>query len=121
MQNSSYIEMLISIVSQFTCFKAFMIRLDRTCFIRNWSMNTVVCDGVLKINLHLDSSDIGVKSYPMHHNHIIEGLNSMDLSIIKSRGEATTILSNYVKEIKPSLIIIHGDRFDILSLIPCKK
>jgi esterase len=43
-------------------------------------------------------ADIGVKKYSMHHNHIIEGLNSIDLNIVKSRGEATKILANYVKE-----------------------
>ena len=43
-------------------------------------------------------ADIGVKEYPMHHNHIIEGLNNIDLSVVKSRGEATKILAQYVKE-----------------------
>ena len=43
-------------------------------------------------------ADIGVKGYPMHHEHIIEGLNNIDLNVVKSRGEATKILANYVKE-----------------------
>lgn len=43
-------------------------------------------------------ADIGVKGYPMHHEHIIEGLNSIDLNLVKSRGEATKILANHVKE-----------------------
>lgn len=43
-------------------------------------------------------ADIGVKEYPMHHNHIIEGLINIDLNVVKSRGEATKILANYVPE-----------------------
>ena len=43
-------------------------------------------------------ADIGVKGYPMHHKHIIEGLNSIDLKLVKSRGEATKILAKHVKE-----------------------
>tara|TARA_B100001769_G_C21525637_1_gene301713 strand:- start:9 stop:518 length:510 start_codon:yes stop_codon:yes gene_type:complete len=48
--------------------------------------------------LKLIVADIGIKGYPMHHEHIIEGLNSIDLNLVKSRGEATKILANHVKE-----------------------
>ena len=33
-------------------------------------------------------ADIGLKSYPMHHDQILKGLNSIDLNIINSRLEA---------------------------------
>ena len=42
--------------------------------------------------------DIGPKAYPMHHNIIIEGLNSLDLSIIKSRGQADKQLSKFIED-----------------------
>lgn len=40
--------------------------------------------------------DMGVRSYPIHHDGIIEGLKSLDLSIIKTRGEAELALSKHV-------------------------
>jgi pimeloyl-ACP methyl ester carboxylesterase len=43
--------------------------------------------------------DIGPKAYPMHHNIILEGLNSLDLSIIKSRGQADKQLSKYIEDL----------------------
>jgi esterase len=43
--------------------------------------------------------DIGPKAYPMHHNTALEGLNSLDLSIIKSRSQADKQLSKYIKDI----------------------
>ena len=42
--------------------------------------------------------DIGPKAYPMHHNIILEGLNSLDLSIIKSRGQADKQLSIFIED-----------------------
>ncbi|MFB0907035.1 MAG: alpha/beta hydrolase, partial [Spirosomataceae bacterium] len=36
--------------------------------------------------------------YPTHHNHIIEGLNAIDLTKIKSRNDATDIFKNYVSD-----------------------
>ena len=42
--------------------------------------------------------DIGPKAYPMHHNIILEGLNSLDLSSIKSRGQADKQLSKYIED-----------------------
>jgi len=41
--------------------------------------------------------DMGVKSYPIHHDRIIEGLKSIDLSKVKSRGEAREQLSGYIE------------------------
>ena len=40
--------------------------------------------------------DMGVKSYPIHHDKIIEGLKSIDLDVISSRGEAREMLSGYI-------------------------
>ncbi|MGM0478765.1 MAG: alpha/beta fold hydrolase [Bacteroidota bacterium] len=42
--------------------------------------------------------DMGVKSYPIHHDTIIEGLKSINLDAISSRGEAREQLSNYIEE-----------------------
>ena len=43
-------------------------------------------------------ADIGVKKYPMHHEHIIAGLQSINLKETSSRSEARKLLTNYVKE-----------------------
>lgn len=40
--------------------------------------------------------DMGVKSYPIHHDQIIEGLKSIDLSVIDSRSGARKQLSKYI-------------------------
>jgi esterase len=44
-------------------------------------------------------ADIGIKSYPMHHDQIIKGLKNIDLSIIQRRSEALEALREYVKEV----------------------
>ena len=44
-------------------------------------------------------ADIGIKSYPMHHDQIIKGLKNIDLSIIQKRSEALESLHEYVKEV----------------------
>ncbi|GAB4156123.1 MAG: alpha/beta fold hydrolase [Winogradskyella sp.] len=43
-------------------------------------------------------ADISPRFYPVHHDTILEGLNSLDFSKIKSRGEADEALSNYIKD-----------------------
>jgi esterase len=43
--------------------------------------------------------DIGVKQYPMHHEEILKGLNSIDVSLVHTRSEAEAILSEYVGSI----------------------
>lgn len=40
--------------------------------------------------------DIGIKQYPMHHNEIIKGIKSLDLSIISSRSEAEKAMEPFV-------------------------
>ena len=41
--------------------------------------------------------DIGVKQYPMHHEEILRGLHAIDLEKVHTRGEAESILSNYIE------------------------
>ena len=43
-------------------------------------------------------ADIAPVQYPPHHNHIIEGLKSIDLSSIASRKEADVQLAKYISE-----------------------
>jgi pimeloyl-ACP methyl ester carboxylesterase len=42
--------------------------------------------------------DIAPRSYPVHHQHIIDGLNALRLHEISSRAEADEQLSDYVKD-----------------------
>ena len=43
-------------------------------------------------------ADIAPRFYPIHHDAIMEGLSSLDFSVIKSRGEADQHLSRYVSD-----------------------
>lgn len=43
-------------------------------------------------------ADISPRFYPVHHDAILEGLSALDFSVIKSRGEADKVLSNYVSD-----------------------
>lgn len=43
-------------------------------------------------------ADISHKQYPMHHDDIIEGMNSLNLSALKSRGAADKELSKMIKD-----------------------
>ncbi len=40
--------------------------------------------------------DMGVKSYPMHHDHILEGLNALNLSELNTRSEAEKQLAKHI-------------------------
>lgn len=40
--------------------------------------------------------DIGVKAYPMHHQHILAGMHAIDLEKIKVRSEAESILKEHI-------------------------
>lgn len=42
--------------------------------------------------------DIVPKAYPIHHDHILEGLHALQLDKLTSRGEADTLLAAYVPE-----------------------
>ena len=43
--------------------------------------------------------DIAPKYYPQHHHQILSGLNALDFSRVKSRGEADKALAAYVPEL----------------------
>lgn len=43
--------------------------------------------------------DMGVKSYPPHHQHILEALNTLDLSTINNRSQADEHLSKYINSV----------------------
>lgn len=43
--------------------------------------------------------DIMPKSYPVHHDHILEGLMAIEIDEIKSRNEADEILAQHVPEL----------------------
>tara|TARA_R110000868_G_scaffold141147_3_gene357314 strand:+ start:4547 stop:5314 length:768 start_codon:yes stop_codon:yes gene_type:complete len=43
-------------------------------------------------------ADISPRFYPVHHDSILSGLSALNFDKIKSRGEADTILSNYVTD-----------------------
>ncbi|MBX2915497.1 MAG: alpha/beta fold hydrolase [Cyclobacteriaceae bacterium] len=42
--------------------------------------------------------DIVPKAYPVHHDHILDGMHAIDLASLTSRTEADTILSKHVSE-----------------------
>lgn len=43
-------------------------------------------------------ADISPRFYPIHHDAILEGLNSLDFDTLKSRGQADKQLANYVTD-----------------------
>lgn len=43
--------------------------------------------------------DIGIKSYPPHHQHILEALNALDLSKIDNRSQADEQLTKYIDSV----------------------
>ena len=43
-------------------------------------------------------ADISPRYYPVHHDAILEGLSSLDFSILKKRGDADKALANYVAD-----------------------
>ena len=51
-------------------------------------------------------ADIGPQAYPLQHDDILEGLASLNFSEIKSRGEAETQLSKYIKEKGTRLFVL---------------
>jgi esterase len=42
--------------------------------------------------------DIAPKQYPVHHDHILEGLHTINLQTLTSRNEADQILSSHISE-----------------------
>ncbi|RAJ14676.1 alpha/beta fold hydrolase [Olleya aquimaris] len=43
-------------------------------------------------------ADISPRFYPVHHDTILAGLNSLDFSVLKSRGQADKQLANFVSD-----------------------
>jgi len=50
--------------------------------------------------------DIGPKYYPLHHQDILDGLNSLDFEILKSRGDVDNELSAYVPEMGVRMFLL---------------
>ena len=40
--------------------------------------------------------DIGIKAYPMHHQHILAGMHAIDLNTITARSQAEAILKEHI-------------------------
>lgn len=51
-------------------------------------------------------ADISPRFYPVHHDAILEGLSSLDFSIIKSRGEADKTLANFIPEMGMRMFLL---------------
>jgi len=51
-------------------------------------------------------ADISPRFYPIHHDTILNGLNALDFSIIKSRSEADEVLSQYVSEVGTRMFLL---------------
>ena len=51
-------------------------------------------------------ADISPRFYPIHHEAILEGLNSLDFETLKSRGEADKLLSHYVTDYGTRLFLL---------------
>lgn len=43
--------------------------------------------------------DMGIKEYPMHHELILEGLNSLDLDKVDSRSDAEDVMSKHIDNV----------------------
>jgi esterase len=41
--------------------------------------------------------DIGMKAYPMHHQHILAGMHAIDLTTITARSQAEAILKTHIE------------------------
>ena len=44
-------------------------------------------------------ADIGLKAYPMHHEEILNGLNSIDLELTKSRSQAQEVIKKHISSL----------------------
>lgn len=55
---------------------------------------------------HLIVADIAPKAYPSHHQDILKALSSLNFSEIKTRGQAETVLSTYIKDTGTRLFLL---------------
>ena len=51
-------------------------------------------------------ADIAPKAYPSHHQDILKALSSLNFSEIKTRGQAETVLSTYIKDTGTRLFLL---------------
>lgn len=59
-----------------------------------------------KLVTHLIIADIAPKAYPSHHQDILKALSSLNFSEIKTRGQAETVLSTYIKDTGTRLFLL---------------
>ena len=75
------------------------LRLEKTILLGH-SMGGKVAMHVAQINSNLLSKlvvvDMGIKQYPPHHQHILQGIHSVQLEGVQSRSEAEKQLSAYI-------------------------
>ena len=58
----------------------------------------VICYKISRTGFKIDSGRYFAKFYPVHHDAILEGLSALDFNVIKSRGEADEVLSQYISD-----------------------
>ncbi len=51
-------------------------------------------------------ADIGPKYYPLHHQDILDGLNSLNFDVLRSRGEVDQELSKYVPDMGVRMFLL---------------
>ncbi|MBM3165135.1 MAG: alpha/beta fold hydrolase [Bacteroidetes bacterium] len=51
-------------------------------------------------------ADMGIKSYTMHHQAILMAIRALDLSKIRSRGEAAPLIARYIPEVEIQQFIL---------------
>ncbi|GAA3508597.1 alpha/beta fold hydrolase [Aquimarina addita] len=51
-------------------------------------------------------ADIGPKYYPLHHQDILDGLDSLDFEVLKTRAATDDALSQYIKEVGVRLFLM---------------
>lgn len=51
-------------------------------------------------------ADISPRQYPVHHQTILEGLNAIDISNLKSRGEADKTLQEFIPEMGTRMFLL---------------
>ena len=59
-----------------------------------------------EIDSKLIVADIGPKAYPPHHQDILKALSTLDFSKIKSRADAESILSRFIKDESTRLFLL---------------
>lgn len=69
-------------------------------------------------------ADIGPKAYPQHHQDILKALSLLNFSMMKSRGDAENMLSEYIKDEGTRLFLLKNlyrnsnKKFDLRINLP---